>query len=183
MGAGVWWHCTQCKDTDLCQSCHHAFLTEGKHHDTDHIFTQQNAAGGVHAHNTDPGKSSDWEPYSVPHLAKDPVHVPDVELPSEDIMTLLENPPQMGAVRVFLDPVAHQLDWLDTSVIVRQGVATGTGPLSGGFQIEGARWHFLRQVVAPSLQGTFVPFLLSEIKEQTAAENKEGHVSYNWTVL
>ena len=182
VGAGVWWHCTQCKDTDLCQSCHHAFLTEGKHHDTDHIFTQQNATGGVHAHNTDPGKSSDWEPYSVPHLAKDPVHVPDVELPSEDIMTLLENPPQMGVVRVFLDPVAHQLDWLDTSVIVRQGVATGTGPL-GGFQIEGARWHFLRQVVAPSLQGAFVPFLLSEIKEQTAAENKEGHVSYNWTVL
>ena len=127
----LWWHCTQCKDTDLCQSCHHAFLTEGKHHDTDHIFTQQSAAGGVHAHNTDPGKSSDWEPYSVPHLAKDPVHVPDVELPSEDIMTLLENPPQMGVVRVFLDPVAHQLDWLDTSVIVRQGVATGTGPLGG----------------------------------------------------
>ena len=31
--------------------------------------------------------------------------------------------------------------------------------------------------------GSFVPFLLSEIKEQTAAENKEGHVSYNWTVL
>ena len=57
VGAGVWWHCTQCKDTDLCQSCHHAFLTEGKHHDTDHIFTQQNAAGGVHAHNTDPGMS------------------------------------------------------------------------------------------------------------------------------
>ena len=28
-----------------------------------------------------------------------------------------------------------------------------------------------------------MPFLLSEIKEQTAAENKEGHVSYNWTVL
>ena len=39
------------------------------------------------------------------------------------------------------------------------------------------------QAVAPSLQGTFVPFLLLEFKEQTAAENKEGHVSYNWTVL
>ena len=38
-------------------------------------------------------------------------------------------------------------------------------------------------MVALSLQGTLVPFLLSEIKEQTAAENKEGHVSYKWTVF
>ena len=40
VGASAWWHCTQCEDTDLCQSCHHAFLTEGRHHVTDHIFTQ-----------------------------------------------------------------------------------------------------------------------------------------------
>ena len=97
-------------------------------------------------------------------------------------MVLLENPPKMGVVRVFLDPVAHQLDWLDTSVVVIQGVATGTGPF-GDFQIEGARWHLLRQVVAPQLQGKFVPFLLSEIKEQIMAEKREDHVSYNWAVL
>ena len=41
----------------------------------------------------------------------------------------------MGVVQIFLDPVAHQLDWLDTSVVVMQGVATGTGPF-GDFQIE-----------------------------------------------
>ena len=131
---------------------------------------------------TDPGKRLDWEPYSVPHLAKDPVYVPDVELPNEDIMTLLEHPPKMGVVRVFLDPVAHQLDWLDTSVVVMQGVATGTGPF-GSYKIEGARWHLLRQVVAPQLQAKFVPFLLSEIEEQTGAEKKEGHISYSWVVL
>jgi hypothetical protein len=44
---------------------------------------------------TDPGKKLDWEPYSVLHLAKDPVYVPDVELPNEDIMTLLEHPPSL----------------------------------------------------------------------------------------
>jgi hypothetical protein len=88
----------------------------------------------------------------------------------------------MGVVRVFLDPVAHQLDWLDTSVVVMQGVATGTGPF-GRHKIEGARWHHLRQVVAPQLQGKFVPFLLSEIEEQTVVEKKEGHISYNWVVL
>ena len=63
-----------------------------------------------------------------------------------------------------------------------QGVATSTGPF-GSFKIEGARWHLLRQVVAPQLQGKFVPFLLSEIEEQTGAEKKEGHISYNWVVL
>jgi hypothetical protein len=133
---------------------------------------------------TDPGKRLGWEPYSVPHLAKDPVYVPDVELPNEDIMTLLEHPPRMGVVRVFLDPVAHELDWLDTSVVVLQGVATGTGPF-GRYKNAGARWRLLRQVVALQLQGKFVPFLLSdsEIEEQTAAEKKEGHISYNWAVL
>ena len=112
---------------------------------------------------TDPGKRLDWEPYSVPHLAKDPVYVPDVELPNEDIMSLLEHPAKMGVVRVFLDPVAHELDWLDTSVVGLQGVATGTGPF-GSYKIEGARWHLLRQVVAPQLQGKFVPFLLPKFR-------------------
>jgi hypothetical protein len=182
VGASTWWHCMKCFDEDLCQNCYHAFLTEGKHHDTDHIFILQNAGGTVTSTSTDPGKKLDWEPYSVPHLAKDPVYVPDVELPNEDIMTLLEYPPKRGIVRVFLDPVTHQLDWLDTSVAVMQGVATGTGPF-GSFKIEGARWHLLRQVVAPQLQGKFVPFLLSEIEEQTGAEKKEGHISYNWAVL
>ena len=92
----------KCIDEDLCQNCYHAFLSEGKHHDTDHIFIPQNAGGTVKSTSTDPGKRLDWEPYSS----------------NEDIMTLLEHPPKMGVVRVFLDPVAHQLDWLDTSVVV-----------------------------------------------------------------
>ena len=87
-------------------------------------------------------------------------------------MTLLEHPPKMGVVRVFLDLVAHQLDWLDTSVVVMQGVATGTGPF-GSFKIEGARWHLLRQVVAPQLQGKFVPFLLSEIEALNRRRRKK----------
>ena len=69
----------------------------------------------------------------------------------------------MGVVRVFLDPVAHQLDWLDTSVGVMQGVATGTGSF-GRCKNEGASWHLLRQVVAPQLQGKFVPFLLPKFR-------------------
>jgi hypothetical protein len=73
VGASTWWHCTKCIDEDLCQHCYHLFLTEGKHHDTDHIFIPQNAGGTVKSTSTDPGKRLDWEPYSVPHLAKDPI--------------------------------------------------------------------------------------------------------------
>ena len=117
----------KCIDEDLCQNCYHAFLSEGKHHDTDHIFIPQNAGGTVKSTSTDPGKRLDWEPYSVPHLAKDPVYVPDVELPNEDIMSLLEHPAKMGVVRVFLDPVAHQLAgstppwWLCKELLPVQG--------------------------------------------------------------
>ena len=114
---------------------------------------------------TDPTKRRGQasELFSVPHLARDPLYIPDKELLSENIRDILENPPDTGVVRVFLDPVSHELPWLDTTVVVKEGIAMGTGP-SGNFQIEGARWHFLREVIATRLDAHFVPSLVSEIQ-------------------
>ena len=131
---------------------------------------------------TDPTKRRGQasELFSVPHLARDPLYIPDKELLSEDIRDILENP--SGVVRVFLDPISHEMPWLDTTVVVKEGIAMGTGP-SGNFQIEGARWHFLREVIATRLDAHFVPSLVLIIQTLVQRELAEDCICYNWTVL
>jgi len=189
---GQWWICAECDDVDLCEECHRRYLAGAPLHPPGHAFLpaekeddmdlQEMSATEVE--DTDPTKHRGQasELFSVPHLARDPLYIPDKELLSENIRDILENPPDTGVVRVFLDPISHELPWLDTTVVVTEGIAAGTGP-SGNFQIEGARWHFLREVIATRLDAHFVPSLMSEIQTLSQRELAEDYICYNWTVL
>jgi hypothetical protein len=179
---------------DLCEECHRKYLAGKPLHPPGHAFTPAGEEdvdlqemAETDADDTDPTKRrGHWESelFSVPHLARDPLYIPDKELLSEDMRDILENPPDTGVVRVFLDPISHELPWLDTTVVVKEGtkVAMGTGP-SGNFVIEGARWHFLREVKATRLDAHFVPSLVLAIQTLIQRELAEDYICYNWTVL
>jgi hypothetical protein len=190
--AGLCWTCADCDDVDLCEECHRKYLAGAPLHPPGHAFLPAGEEDDVdlqemaetEVDDTDPTKRRGQasELFSVPHLARDPLYIPDKELLSENIRDILENPPDTGVVRVFLDPVSHELPWLDTTVVDKEGIAMGTGP-SGNFQIEGARWHFLREVIATRLDAHFVPSLVSEIQTLIQQELAEDYICYNWTVL
>ena len=82
------------------------------------------------------------ERFSVPHAARDPQVLKDRNLENEDIFELIENPPEIGAVRIFEEP-----EFSDTSIgpvqaVTAQGIATVYLP-SGPLSMDGAQWHLL----------------------------------------
>ena len=48
--------------------------------------------------------SPERERFSVPHAARDPKILKDRNLENEDILELIKNPPEIGAVRIFEQP-------------------------------------------------------------------------------
>ena len=81
-----WWTCAECDNMDLCQECHRKYLTGEPLHPPGHAFTSAVEEGDLDLHEmaetdtdcTKPAKrhGQECELFSVPHLARDPLHIP-----------------------------------------------------------------------------------------------------------
>jgi len=63
----------------------------------------------------------------------------------EDFLSMIQNPPEVGAVRIHMDPTNLDTSYGGITASTFQGVATlitSAGPL----EMEGARWHLLSKV-------------------------------------
>ena len=50
----------------------------------------------------------DRERFSVPHASRDPKILQEINLENEDIFELIKNPPEVGAVRIYSQPITSK---------------------------------------------------------------------------
>ena len=85
------------------------------------------------------------ERFSTSHLARNPLKLPEIELDDEDFLSMIKNPPAVGAVRFHMDPESLDTSFGGFTASILEGVVTLITP-AGPFRMEGARWHLLSQV-------------------------------------
>jgi len=67
------------------------------------------------------------------------------EARDEDSLSMIKNPPEVGAVRIHMDPESLDTSFGGLTASTFQGVATLI-TLAGLFKMEGACWHLLSKV-------------------------------------
>jgi len=85
------------------------------------------------------------ERFSTSHIARNPMKLPEIVLEDEDFLSMIQNPPEVGAVRIHMDPGNLDTSYGGITTSTFQGVATmitSAGPL----EMEGVRWHLLSKV-------------------------------------
>jgi len=85
------------------------------------------------------------ERFSTSYIARNPQKLPEIEIDDEDFLSMIKNPPAVGAVRIHMDPESLDTFFGGYTASTFQGVATLITP-AGPFRMEGARWHLLSQV-------------------------------------
>jgi len=83
--------------------------------------------------------------FSTSHIAKNPRKLPETNIANEDFESMITDPPEIGAVRVHMEPGGKDTTYGGIAADTFQGIATLTTP-SRPFRMEGARWHLLSQI-------------------------------------
>jgi len=82
------------------------------------------------------------ERFPTSRIARNSSKLPEIELDDEDFLSMIKNPPAVGAVRIHMDPESLDTSFGGLTASTFQGVATLITP-AGPFKMEGARWHLL----------------------------------------
>jgi len=111
---------------------------------------------------------------------RDPGKINELELDDEYPKSMIQDPSSLGLVRFY-----HESESLDSS---HAGVTATTfqGTTSiitdrSPFQIEGARWHLLTQVLSD--QAHFNSSLQTEISLQESLDTDPNYRSFSWQAL
>jgi len=80
------------------------------------------------------------ERFSTSHIARHPLKLPETNLANEDFESMITDPPEIGAVRVHMEPEGKDTTYGGIAADTLQGITTLITP-SGPFKMEGARWH------------------------------------------
>jgi hypothetical protein len=83
-----------------------------------------------------------------PHSQK-PLEAPRDRTEDEDFLSMIKKHPEVGAVRIHMDPESLDTSFGGLTASTFQGVATLI-TLAGPFKMEGARWHLLSEVFSSS---------------------------------
>jgi len=82
--------------------------------------------------------------FSTSHIARNPIKLPEMVL-DEDFLSMIQDPPEVGAVRIHMDPESLDTSYGGLTASTFQGLATLITP-AGPFKMEGARCHLLSKV-------------------------------------
>ena len=85
------------------------------------------------------------ERFTASHIARTPLKLPEIALEDEYILSMIKNPPEVGAVRLHMDPESLDTSFGGLTASTFQGVATLITP-AGPLKMEGARWHLFLNV-------------------------------------
>ena len=77
------------------------------------------------------------ERFSKSHTARNRLKLPQIELDDEDFLSMITNPPAVGAFRNHMDPESLDTSFGGLTAITFQGVATLITP-AAPFKMEGA---------------------------------------------
>jgi len=109
------------------------------------------------------------ERFSVPHASRDPKILKDMNLENEDIFELIENPPEVGAVRIFEKPELWDTTIGPTQAVTTQGIATIHLP-SGPLSMDGAQWHLLKHTLTNDSPNSLGSSLQNELTRQLSLD-------------
>jgi len=79
------------------------------------------------------------------HIARNPLKLPEIQLEDKNILYMIKNPPEVGAVRIHIDPEGLDTSFGGLTASTFYWVATLI-TLAGPFKMEGARWHLFLNV-------------------------------------
>jgi len=105
--------------------------------------------------------------------------LPEIVL-DEDFLSTIQNPPEVGAVRIHMDPESLDTSYGGLTASTFQEVATLITP-AGPFKMEGARWHLLPKVF--SSPGDIKTDLNRERPLQETMDKDTNCRSFAWKVL
>jgi len=120
--------------------------------------------------------------FSVPHTARDPQILKDRNLENEDIIELIKNPPEIGAVRIFEQPELWDTSIGRIQAITTQGIATVYLP-SGPLNMDGAQWHLLKHTLTNDDLNPQGLSLQNELTRQLRLDKDKQHRSFSWKLL
>jgi len=109
------------------------------------------------------------ERFSVPHASRDPKILKDMNLENEDIFELIENPPEVGVVRIFEKPEFWDTTIGLTHAVTTQGIATIQLP-SGPLSMNGAQWHLLKHTLTNASANSLGSSLQNELIRQLSLD-------------
>ena len=72
-----------------------------------------------------------------------PKVLPECQLQGRSLTAVLTSPPTGGYVAILIDPIESVIQWYDVQISTSEGISTSSD-FHHPFQIEGARWHLLR---------------------------------------
>ena len=101
----------------------------------------------------------------MPHAARDPKILKDKNLENEDIFQLIQNPPEIGAVRIVKQPELWDTSMGRTQAMTTQGIATIYLP-SGPLSMDGAQWHLLKHTLTNDGPNPLGSSLQNELTQQ-----------------
>jgi len=88
-----------------------------------------------------------------------------MNLENEDILELIKNPPEVGAVQIFEQPELWDSTIGPTQAVTTQGIATIHLP-SGPLSMDGAQWHLLKHTLTNDSSNPMGSSLQTELTRQ-----------------
>ena len=129
-----------------------------------------------------------WERYSIPIRMLDPQVLPayPTSAPSlnsaQGLRQVLASPPEGGYVAILKDPIVLPEVWHDFRITTMEGISCSED-FRHPFQIEGARWHFLKSLAGDRLGADLVPFISAEANLQGSMDTQNCVYNISWEVL
>jgi hypothetical protein len=85
-------------------------------------------------------------------------------------------------VAIVKDPIVHSEVWHDLRITTMEGISCSED-FRHPFQIEGARWHFLKTLAGDRLGAELVPFISTEASLQVSIDMQSRVYNISWDVL
>lgn len=100
----------------------------------------------------------------------------------QGLRQILASPPEGGYVAIVKDPIVLPEVWHDLRVTTMDGISCSED-YRHPFQIEGARWHFLKTLAGDRLGAELVPFISAEASLQGSMDTQACVYNISWDVL
>jgi hypothetical protein len=89
----------------------------------------------------------------------------------QGLRQILASPPEGGYVAIVKDPIVLPEVWHDLCITTMEGISCSED-FRHPFQIEGARWHFLKTLAGDLLGAELVPFISAEASLQGSMDTQ-----------
>jgi hypothetical protein len=101
---------------------------------------------------------------------------------AQGLRQVLASPPEGGYVAILKDPIVLPEVWHDFRITTMEGISCSED-FRHPFQIEGARWHFLKSLAGDRLGADLVPFISAEANLQGSMDTQNGVYNISGEVL